>query len=339
MVIKLSELINKKLNDILALPDFEYVKLNFSKISDLGANNLYFADSGYNFVFSSAELKLIFFKTANVSITNKKTQSIFVDKYLLILSRTSEQKHNRYTIELFEVKENNNYDLELIKTESNLNFNETISNATNNLKNNESMQDIEISIIVDMIRRYLELNLIKNIIHSSSFSNDSLIILDGQIQPYYDFEKQIILDIFAKTNNFVGVSKKTQFNKLLSQSGYYDLNMNSSALNNAYLSSVRSVIAKLHDLSKHNFRIDFNEKLNVLQLLKTLHNSIDNYFIGYPYGLILADNIAKVSEQEKRLINMIIYLNCSDKEHFFNLMNQTNAHDIIDTINNKNKKY
>ena len=99
--------------------------------------------------------------------------------------------------------------------------------------------------------------------------------------------------------------------------------------------NILSLLIKLKQDSKHCFRLDLFKEQNIDLALSVLEDQSDNIFQGYPYGLIMVDKLAKVSEQEKQLLNYISYLNCDDKAKFLNLIGQSEVHDIIDMINKK----
>jgi hypothetical protein len=85
----------------------------------------------------------------------------------------------------------------------------------------------------------------------------------------------------------------------------------------------KTYFVKLHPKSKHIFR--FEGDTNILKSL----NSSDPIFIGYPYGLILADKLARVSNEEKNSLNLKIILDKKNEEIIKYLQTQ-NAHSILD---------
>ena len=66
-------------------------------------------------------------------------------------------------------------------------------------------------------------------------------------------------------------------------------------------SSVSIFLSKFHQRSEYIFRFEiFNEqKEKTKQVISELsRNSIDPLFLGYPYGLVIADEMARVSNNE-----------------------------------------
>ncbi|MEW6617726.1 MAG: hypothetical protein AB1333_04930, partial [Patescibacteria group bacterium] len=87
---------------------------------------------------------------------------------------------------------------------------------------------------------------------------------------------------------------------------------------------------RLHALSKHVFRIEvpIAKKENIKEYASILASiSCDGAFIGYPYGLIVADQLARVSNREKETLQTIFF-NQAGKEFSTAL----NAHDILDRM-------
>jgi hypothetical protein len=62
-----------------------------------------------------------------------------------------------------------------------------------------------------------------------------------------------------------------------------------------------------------------------------MHNSSDALFLGYPYGLIAVDKLARVSNEEKRSMTMNILLRAENKD-ILEYLSTTNAHDILDRL-------
>ena len=84
---------------------------------------------------------------------------------------------------------------------------------------------------------------------------------------------------------------------------------------------------KLHDRSKHVFRFEGDK--NFLPYL--IGQSKDAVFLGYPYGLILADKLARVSNQERKSLMMRLLLDKENKD-LVDHLSAINAHDILDNL-------
>ena len=89
----------------------------------------------------------------------------------------------------------------------------------------------------------------------------------------------------------------------------------------------KTSFVKLHPQAKHVFRFEGDEE--ILPLL--IYNSNDALFLGYPYGLILIDKIARVSNQEKNSLRMKFLLNKENKE-ISEYLRTADAHSILDNL-------
>lgn len=89
----------------------------------------------------------------------------------------------------------------------------------------------------------------------------------------------------------------------------------------------KTYFVKLHEQAKHVFRFEGNPDL----LPHLLPNSRDALFLGYPYGLILADQLARVSNEEKNSLRMNFLLRKENKE-ILDYLSATNAHEILDQV-------
>lgn len=96
---------------------------------------------------------------------------------------------------------------------------------------------------------------------------------------------------------------------------------------NSDASGARTYFVKLHKKAKHVFR--FEGHAAVLPYL--LDNCQDALFLGYPYGLIIADKLARVSNAEKSSLRMRFLLDAKNKE-IVKYLHSSDAHDILDTI-------
>ena len=94
-----------------------------------------------------------------------------------------------------------------------------------------------------------------------------------------------------------------------------------------YTLNAQTSFVKLHSKSKHVFRMDGNSQL----AHSLLDNSSDPVFLGYPYGLILSDKIARVSNHEKRQMQTTLLLDSRNKD-IVEYLSTTNAHDILDNL-------
>jgi len=93
---------------------------------------------------------------------------------------------------------------------------------------------------------------------------------------------------------------------------------------------------KLHDKAKYIFRFEIykeqRKKLDsVISLLAT--NCKDPIFVGYPYGLIEADKNARISNNEKAMMQTFFSVKFGkDWEKIKETLTSVDAHEILDRI-------
>src|SRR3989344_3694312 len=130
--------------------------------------------------------------------------------------------------------------------------------------------------------------------------------------------------IFNGLNTFCGLSK-TSKNK--------DNSLFNSISGCWYLEKEKYYITKLNSHSSYSFKLELkNLEINrVIQ--KLISNSKDYIYPGYPYGLMLVDRLARVSNQE--ILNLKVYLETKlgkDWEKIKFLENSINAHQLLDNL-------
>lgn len=178
----------------------------------------------------------------------------------------------------------------------------------------------------ELIRKLYEIKLAQQI-------NASAIIMDGTLEAKNDLEKEEYSKLFQKDAIIIGFAKT---NTMLTNTGhsvsnrlnkkgkwhYYPLFNSNDECRDAQI-----VFAKLNESSQHVFMIDIYGEQNIVNAIELLStHSNDLSFPGYPYGLILVDRIARVSDSEKE------YLKAKYLEHNFISNSAINAHQILDNM-------
>ena len=202
----------------------------------------------------------------------------------------------------------------------------------------------EISSVSNAARRFAELKLAK-IVADEKLSG--IIVLDGNLQStlteenkylnaLYDScdKNKIILAALSKTNSLFTDNGNLLSAVLSSISKmpswlYYPI----AEINNPR-HKAEMFFAKFHKNSKHVFRFEiFNaQRLKAEEAINELaSNCADPIFIGYPYGLVEADRIARVSNQEKEMLKTTILVKLRNK-NIEKYLNSVNAHEILDKI-------
>lgn len=177
------------------------------------------------------------------------------------------------------------------------------------------MERAPITAVSRMARRFAELQLAASI-HADH------VLLDGTLEPTLKNEEKYVtmlpasVSALAKTCSLFTASGNNPvvlLNKIAGKGCW------------SYRVENRTCFVKLQEQSKYVFRFEGNA--DILPYL--LPNSRDALFLGYPYGLILADQLARVSNEEKNSLRMNFLLRQENKE-IMNYLNATNAHEILD---------
>ncbi len=198
--------------------------------------------------------------------------------------------------------------------------------------------------IICDVRREMELQLINSM--TDKLSNGDIIVLDGSLRTQTEreteilevvekkcIEKDILLTALSKTSGFYTNIGST-FNYYLSQhegKWYYYPSIKSDEHN------VEFYFVKLHPKSDYVFTFELSKVFTNIDISKVLGvislNSRDPVFLGYPYGLIVCDKFARVSNQEKEYYyNKLLLLAKKQGKDISKLVMQNNAHEKLDII-------
>ncbi len=180
--------------------------------------------------------------------------------------------------------------------------------------------------VFGLIRRIKELKLGLELIERVDF-----VVLDGSLEFKHPLEEKYVKKLMSTKKAF-GLCKTT---------GVYT---NHGRTANEYLLEQKKDIwlcdagenlhfIHLHKKSDYVFRLDASdEKLSELFYL-LIENSKDPVFLGYPYGLIYADKIARVSDEECKALQMELIFKAGDKaDQLKKAMKSKDAHSILDNI-------
>ena len=172
------------------------------------------------------------------------------------------------------------------------------------------------------------------------------LVLDGTLMASNDEQKNILQQLRNKASEtgtkIAGLSKTTSIvnsrgssfaASLAGKKGswwYYPVAKIDSEFHDAELFFV-----KLNDSSRHVFRAEvFREQaLAIPDIVAELkNNSKDLAFPGYPYGLVLADRIARVTNEEVMFFEAFLTSRCKNSENIESELNALNAHKILDRM-------
>ena len=330
----LSQKLAPKQQEIPHFPNKDYKAIpisenNFHKITSTNTDTkIAFVDGGNAEILKATNFSLQFIRIFGIVFQkNKKLKSIKKEFYLLTYSEGKENKIN-YKCQLFP----NIFDQEF-----------TFDSYDPSIKHGLSRASI--SVTANIIRRFAELHIAQELI--DHLTTNDIILLDGTLQCTYSHENLFLERLYQKAiNNNITITALAKTSQLFTNTGnsliglinkispkgiwYYhpivEIN-NELHKSNLYL-------VKLNNSSKYVFRFEVfkNQSYNINHILNTLvENSKDLVFAGYPYGLILADKFARVSNNEIEYLKTKFNSSSAFKE-LSSYIKTTDAHDVLDNI-------
>jgi len=333
IVSKIGEIVSKECSNVLidngkSIP---ISKDNFHEITGSNLDNkIAFIDGGNAEILKAVNFSLQFIRVGGVIFQeNKKIKSVKKEFYVLIYSFMENGKL-KYKTEMFGDKIIDNLEFD--------SMDKTIMNG---------QQRADISKIGGIYRRFAEISFAKSII--DEVSNGDVIVLDGslrccvtnekeEMQRLYDKAsvKGISVCALAKTSRIFsdqGSCFITELKKISEEGAWYYYPV--IELNNPN-HQARISFVKLNKNSSYifNFEQYKGQEDKIKKIIYVLSkNSNDAVFPGYPYGLILADNMARVSNKEKDYLLTMFKIKAGKewnriKEH----LNVLDSHDVLDNI-------
>ncbi len=310
----------------------EVSKQNFHKIEPvISDKKIAFIDGGNAELISAPNFSVHFIRLAYcIFQKNKRIQSRQQHFYVLATSSVKEGKI-MYKCQIFQGK--------AVPDEADLVFEATDETLRHGLRH------FSISKLGGIARRFAELRMATELCRE--LEPGSVIVLDGTLEAAVTNEKKYLDELFnagldrnvlvtslAKTTGLLS-DKANSFNAVLNELGpegiwYYHPVTEIKA--SSYQADIYFV--KLHQKSEHVFRFELFKKQQAGDVLGILAaNSKDMVFPGYPYGLIITDRLARVSNREKEyLITQLSTVAADDFDKLKRYVNSTNAHHILDRI-------
>ncbi|MBS3165964.1 hypothetical protein J4444_02480 [Candidatus Woesearchaeota archaeon] len=284
---------------------FQEIPSNIEE-SNLEEKNIAFIDGGQAEILSGGNLSLSFIRIfAQVMKGEKK---LFSNKYEFYLLTTASYKQGDmwYEGKIFPVEGS---DL--------LDENDLII-ASTDLSIKSGNERAPISKVANMARRFAELKV-------ASMITADYILLDGTLEPTYKNEEKYLSMLGS---NVSSIAKSCSLFTTCGNSPIVLLQKLSPFQSNwSYFIEGNSHFVKLNPKAKHIFRFEGNKEM----LPHLAKNSTDSLFLGYPYGLILTDKMARISNVEKNSLKMNLLLRDENKE-IVEYLNAMNAHDILDNL-------
>ncbi|MFC1691004.1 DNA double-strand break repair nuclease NurA [Nanoarchaeota archaeon] len=341
---------NKELYEAIELNNnnFHQINADIEKNIDQNKNKkIAFIDGGNAEILSTSSFTLHFLRIYCVVFqNNKKTSDIKFEGFVFVNDVPKENKIS-HSIRFFPVTKNSFYEY-FKEMFSKIKF-EADGLGMNIAK--ESQEDYNginrLIIIPSLIRRFMELSLAA--FATRSLDKDDLIVLDGTLQAFHSGEDKFMNELFNQASQKeIIVSALSKTSRLLTEQGkpLFSSLDKMTELNNWYYNPIVKIrnpkhnselfALKLHDKAKYAFRFELynavKDKIEQVTSLLAL-NSSDPVFLGYPYGLVVADKFARVSNQEvdyfRTLIKSKSGKNWQDIESD---LTSLNAHNILDNI-------
>jgi hypothetical protein len=316
----------------------DFSKDNFHKILPKSASRMFFIDGGNAEIFSAPNLCLHFVRIACLGYEGNKRSSLSSDEFYVLCSAKSKDGKLSYEAKLFVVKIGALGDDFLGK--------EFLFNPLDK-ELCEGSARMDLARVPGLVRRFAELSAAKAI--ASASQKGDAIIIDGDFTSRSDEERRLINAIkriaLGRENSVCALSKTSS---LLTSSG----NAVSVALSRLapfdcwYYSDVASqdsgstvCFAKLHPSSSYVFKVEgfgFDKETDsrIGSIFSSIaSNSRDPVFLGYPYGLVEADTLARVSNKEREFLRTVFIAKAGkDFASIASACRSLDAHSVLDRI-------
>ena len=316
---------------------FEIDENNFHTLASwVSSKPIAFIDGGSSMFIQSPSLCVGFVRAVCVVMSNKKTEQVLSDEFFCVASAFSENGKIFYRTKYFPTKNTKNIISEL-KFDS---LDPSLSTG---------QERFPLCKMIDVARRFLEIRLAVDSVEK--IKSKGIIILDGNLKAYYPGEKELLDTLYdsagkgnvlvtgiAKTSNSITVRGDTLtaalFNSTDLEQWYYYPAYELEDENH----KAETFFVKFHKLSKYVFAVDvLKEQAKDADIGKVLgffaYYSKDAVFPGYPYGLIKADSLARVSNRETEiLLTRFSSLDPSLFELIRSYIYSVDAHSVLDNL-------
>jgi hypothetical protein len=313
-------------------------KTKFFKIKSQNIEKkICFIDGGSTTLFESPSFCIGFIKTVAVTYLKKKVMGIKINK-LFTFSYALNNSNNEivYKTNFFQF-DNKSKVINGFELNSKTNILTTYN------------ENFKISKSIDIARRIAELDIANELLNNLEAGD--IIMIDGTLKTFFDSEENLIQKLYKnalqnnilissilKTNNSITDNGKSVIGLISNNSPsypwFYDNFINSIEITH----KAQIYFLKLHKKSEYVFTLEiYNEQAKIIDINKIIgffaYYSNDAVFLGYPYGLIKADSLARVTNNEKdMLITQITIKNQRLFEKIKPFIKSIDAHNILDKI-------
>jgi hypothetical protein len=297
---------------ILNGKEYQFSQNTFQPITEKDKASITFIDGGSATLLSAPNFSLHFIRIYACTFKNNKKTGQHKNEFYLLSTSTGGHDIS-YETEIFQIKG---------------------EQLIHNLKLNSHDPTIrtgkeraEITQLANVARRFAEIKLASKLSNQSDF-----ILLDGTLDAAFTNE-QSLLD--ALPDNVVSLAKTTNIFTIKGNSAAAILNDKgpSTAWNYTLTKKERktTMFVKLNPRSEYVFRL---ETLSDKPILPTLaSHATDPVFLGYPYGLIWADKLARISNHETAMLKTHFMVKLGKNAlKIKKYLNAANAHEVLDSI-------
>jgi hypothetical protein len=308
-------------------------KNNFESIEKISSSKrICFVDGGNSEIIGSADFSLQFIRVyCCIFRNNKKTEEI-KNEFFVLAGSFAKDGDIFYRTKFYPVS--GNFSLDNFSVDS---MDEKIV---------EGGRRAGISKVGGIIRRIAELRLAENAVEAGKAD---IIVLDGTLEStlgendYLDklYEnaliKNTIVCAVAKTANLFTDKGKDALAYVSRIGGYgmWGCNDIVDIISNGHKADIS--IIKLNSRSRHCFRFEVfkSQKYHNKEIFGCLaDNCVDFSFPGYPYGLIVADRFARVSNKEKEYLKSLFMAKAGkNMAELAEEIASNDTHSVLDSIN------
>lgn len=195
---------------------------------------------------------------------------------------------------------------------------------------------VKCSKVAEIIRRLAELDFLNRFMQETTAD---VFVLDGSFEQATPTEESFLRGIQEQGKLCVGLSKTS---RVLTKEGSdmafaVGKRKEGTWLYHPVLETHEKWdvgFVRLHKEAKYVFRLDFWKGQEVEQAVSYLEGeSKDPVFLGYPYGLIVADQLARVRNEERDFLLMQFKVEAKSKwEEVASHVRSMDAHSILDKI-------
>ena len=308
-----STTVNKATAIILGNDIIPIEQSRFSQIVPENNKNITFIDGGQAELIKAPNFSVQFIRIA--ASTWKGKERISQNKSEFYLFIQAENKHGTaqglaYTGRTF-----------------NVNGSQLINdNDINFLANDPTLRigtkNADISQIGNVVRRFAELSL-------ASQSEADIVVLDGTLDQTFSKEQSYLEKL---QNNVCALAKTSNLFTTNGAAAASVLNERGPAGAWSFQLTTTKSMVKLHPKTDYIFLVE-SKQPNSDATRALASQSNDPVFLGYPYGLIWADKIARVSHEEASLLRTQLFVHLGkDAERIRRYTSSVTAHDVLDNI-------